>query len=342
MLLPLMRMPAKAQGHSMINRRSWLLGALSMATVPFVAHAQAPPRSVRIGLLASSSPSSTESGHIWGAFFQALRDFGWAEGQNVVFEGRYYGDSVERLPAFAAELVSLQVDVIVAGAPPAPEAARRATSVIPIVMANHSDPVVSKLVTSLARPGGNVTGLSMLSREMRVKQLQLLREILPQLTSVAFLRHRDIPLDVTELEISARSLRFSTHVIEVRAPNDLPDAFSMATRQRAGAMSVLAGSMFFAQRALIAELAIKSRLPTVYLLREHAAAGGLLTYGVDLRDNYRRAAGYVDKILRGARPGDLPIEQPTKLELVINLKTAKALGMTIPRSVLARADQIIE
>ena len=326
----------------MIDRRTWLLGTLSMVTVPLAANAQAPPRVFRIGLLGSSSPGSTESRHIWHGFFQGLRDLGWVERQNVLFEGRYYGDRIEQLPAFAAELVSLQVDVIVAAAPPAPEAAKAATSSIPIVMANHSDPVASKLVASLARPGGNITGLSMLSRDMRVKQLQLLREILPNLTRVAFLRHPDIPLDVRELEVAAQSMGLSTHVVQARTPNELADAFAAATRQRAGAVSVLAGSMFFTHRALIAELAVKSRLPTVYLLREHAAAGGLLTYGIDLVDNFRRAAGYVDKILRGARPGDLPIEQPTKLELVINLKTAKALGVTIPRAVLTRADQIIE
>ena len=326
----------------MIDRRTWLLSALSVVTAPLAANAQAPPRVFRIGLLGSSGPNSTDSRHIWQGFFQGLRDLGWVEGRNVVFEGRFYGSRLEQLPAFAAELVRLQVDVIVAGAPPAPEAARDATSTIPIVMANHSDPVASKLVARLARPGGNITGLSMLSREMRVKQLQLLKETLPHLTRVAFLRHPDIVLDVRELEAAARSLGLSSHVVEARTPNELADAFSAATRQRAGALSVLAGAVFFAHRTLIAELALKNRLPTVYLLREHAEAGGLLTYGIDLVDNWRRVAGYVDKILRGAKPGDLPIEQPTKLELVINLKTAKALGIAIPRSVLARADQIIE
>jgi putative ABC transport system substrate-binding protein len=209
-------------------------------------------------------------------------------------------------------------------------------------MANHSDPVGSGLVASFARPGGNVTGLSMLSPEMRVKQLQLLKEILPRLTRVAFLRNPDIPLDVRELEVMARSLGIRAQVVEARTPNQIAEAFSAATREQAGALSVLGGSMFFAHRILLAELAAKSRLPTVYLLREHAEAGGLLTYGLDLRDNFRRAAGYVDRILRGAKPGDLPIEQPTKFELVINLMTARALGLSVPGAVLARADQIIE
>ena len=182
----------------------------------------------------------------------------------------------------------------------------------------------------------------MLSPEMRLKQLQLLKEILPRLTRVAFLQNPDIPLDLRELEVTALSLGIRAQVVEARTPKEIAEALSAATRERAGALSVLAGTMFFAHRALIAELALKSRLPTVHLLREHAEAGGLLTYGIDLRDNFRRAAGYVDKIFRGARPGDLPIEQPTKFELVINLKTAKALGLSVPRSVLARADQIIE
>jgi putative ABC transport system substrate-binding protein len=182
----------------------------------------------------------------------------------------------------------------------------------------------------------------MVTPQMRVKQIELLKEILPRLARVAFLRHPDIPLDVTELGAMARSLGISAQVVAARTPSDIAPAVAAATRERAGVLSVLGGSMLFAHRALIAELALKSRLPSVYLLREHAEAGGLLTYGVDLRENFRRVAGYVDKILRGARPGDLPIEQPTKFEMVINLKTAKALGLSIPRSVLARADHIIE
>jgi putative ABC transport system substrate-binding protein len=264
------------------------------------------------------------------------------KGQTTVIEGRYYGDNLDQLPALAAELVRLQVDVIVAAAPPAPEAARRATSTIPIVMANHADPVGSGLAASLARPGGNVTGLSLQTPEMRLKQVQVLKEILPRLTRVAFLRNPDIPLDVQELEMMARSLGIRALVVEARTPNQIAEALSAATRERAEALSVLAGSMFFAHRRLIADLALKGRLPSVYLLREHAEAGGLLTYGIDVRDSFRRAAGYVDRILRGAKPGDLPVEQPTKFDLVINVKTAKALGLSIPRAVLLRADQVIE
>ena len=326
----------------MIDRRTLLIGCLSVVAGPLVANAQAPAKMFRIGLLGGSTPTSVEARHVWQGFFQELRDRGYVEGQNVVIEGRYYGDNLDQLPALAVELARLQVDVILAAAPPAPEAAKRATSTIPIVMANHSDPVGSGLVASLARPGGNVTGLSMLTPQMRAKQLQLLKEILPRLTRVAFLRNPDIPLDSRELEVMARSLGIRAQLVQARTSNEITEAFSAATRERAEALSVLAGSMFFAHRTLIAELALKSRLPTVYLLKEHAEAGGLLTYGIDVRDNFRRAAGYVDKILRGAKPGDLPIEQPTKFELVINLKTAKALRLSIPRSVLVRADQVIE
>jgi putative ABC transport system substrate-binding protein len=326
----------------MIDRRTLLISFLSLMAGPLSARAQVPARVFRIGLLGGSTPTSVEARHVWRGFFQGLQDLGYVEGQNTVFEGRYYGDNLDQLPALAAELVRLQVDVILAAAPPAPEAARRATSTIPIVMANHADPVGSGLVASIARPGGNVTGLSMQSPDMRVKQLELLKEILPRLTRVAFLRNPAIPLDVRELEAAARSLGIRAQMVEARAPNEIEGAFRAAREERAGALSVLAGSMFFAHRALIAELAVKSRLPTVYLLREHAEAGGLLTYGIDVRDSFRRAAGYVDRILRGAKPGDLPIEQPTKFELVINLKTAKALGLSIPRSVLLRADQVIE
>jgi putative ABC transport system substrate-binding protein len=209
-------------------------------------------------------------------------------------------------------------------------------------MPNHPDPVGSGLVASFAKPGGNVTGLSLVAPELRVKQLQLLKEILPRLTRVAFLRNPTFPLDLKELEAVAQSLKLQVHVVEASAPNELGGAFSAATRKRAGALIVLGGYMFWAHRARLAELAATSHLPTVYLLREHVEAGGLMAYGPDLRDNYRRAAGYVDKVLRGAKPGDLPIEQPTKFALWINLKAAKALGLTIPPSVLARADQIVE
>jgi putative ABC transport system substrate-binding protein len=275
-----------------------------------------------------------------------LRELGYVVGENLIIEGRFYGDRVEQLPALAADLVRLRVDVIVAGATPAPETAKRATSTIPIVMASHPDPVGSGLVASLARPGGNVTGLSTLTSELQGKRLQLLREIIPRLSRVAVLSNPTVPnqkADLRELEASARSLHMQLQVIEARASSDLDDAFSAATRERAGALIVLSGSLiFFAERARLAELAAKSRLPTVYGWREAATVGGLMTYGHNVSHTFRRAALFVDKILKGANPADLPVEQPTKFELVINLKTAKALGLTIPPSLLLRADHVIE
>lgn len=329
----------------MIDRRTCLVGTLAALATPVAAKARPPARLARIGLLGGSSRTSSEASHIWAAFSAGLQELGYVEGQNIVIEGRFYGDNIERLPSLAVELVRLPVDVIVTGAPPAPEAAKRATSTIPIVAANHPDPVGSGLVTSLARPGANVTGLSLLSPGLRIKQLELLREAVPQLTSVAVLSNPASPLhkrDVRELETGARPLKVRLVVVEASAPSEFTEAFSVMVAKGAGALIILAGSMFFAYRRRLAELAAGNRLPSTYAFREYAEAGGLMTYGVDLRDNFRRAAGYVDRILNGAQPGDLPIEQPTRFELVINLKTAKTLGLTIPRSLLARADRILE
>lgn len=329
----------------MMDRRTWLAGSLGLLAAPLIAEAQSPAKVFRIGLLGGSSPTSPEASHLWGGFFQGLRELGYVEGQNVVIEGRFYGDSVERLPALAAELVQLQVDVIVAGVAPAPEAAKRATSTIPIVMANHADPVGSGLVASLARPGGNVTGLSMVTPALRGKQLQLLTEAVPRLVRVAVLSNPTIPfhaLEVRALEAAARSLKVQLHVVEARASSEFAEAFSLATKKRAGALLVLGGSLFFAYRAQLAELAAKNRLPAMYGPREYVEAGGLMAYAPKSRESFRRAAWYVDRILKGARPGDLPVEEPTMFDLVMNLKAAKMLGLTIPPSVLARADQIIE
>jgi putative ABC transport system substrate-binding protein len=272
----------------------------------------------------------------------SARELGYVEGQNILIEGRYYGDRSERLPALAAELVRLKVDVIVAGAPPAPEAAQRATATIPIVMANHPDPVGSGLVASLARPGGNVTGLSSLTPELVGKRLQLLKEAVPGISRVAVLSNPTIPtvrLDLRAAEVAARSLKVQLQVLEARAPSDFASA--AMTKDRAGALIVLGGPMFFGHRTRIVELAAQSRLPAMYGQKEYAEAGGLMAYGVNTRESFGRAATYVDKIPKGAKPGDLPIEQPTKFDFVVNLKTAKALGLTIPPSLLLRADEVI-
>jgi putative ABC transport system substrate-binding protein len=318
--------------------------ALALVTAPLTVDAQPAAKVYRIGLLGGSPPTSP-GGSPWEGFSQGLRELGYVEGQNILIEGRYYGDRTERLPALAAELVRLKVDVIVAGAPPAPEAAQRATSTIPIVMAVHQDPVGSGLVASLARPGRNVTGLSVLSPELVGKQLQLLKEAVPGISRVAVLSDPTIPLHallLREAEVAARSLKVQLQVLEARAPSDFASAFSAMTKDRAGGLMVFGNLMFFAERSRIVELAAQNRLPAIYTVREYAEAGGLMAYGRNLRESYRRAATYVDKILKGAKPGDLPIEQPTKFELVVNLKTAKALGLTIPPSLLLRADQVIE
>ena len=297
----------------------------------------------RIGILAGSSPNSPEASHIWEGFFLGLRELGYVEGVNFVVEGRYYEERIDRLPAFAAELVRLPVDVIVTGAAPAPETAKRATSTIPIVMANHSDPVGSGLVASLARPGGNVTGLSLASAELFGKRLQLLKEVIPGLSRVAVLSNPNNPQNAVELkavEGAARSLQMHVQVLEARFPSEFAGAFSAATKDRADAIMILGGTMFFAERVRLTELAAKSRLPAIYIVREYADAGGLMAYGVNLRESFRRAAAYVDKILKGAKPSDLPVEQPTKFDLVVNLKAAKALGVRIPPAVMVRGEVI--
>jgi putative tryptophan/tyrosine transport system substrate-binding protein len=330
----------------MITRRAFV-GALTggLLAAPLAASAQQAGKVWRIGLLGGYSPTSPEGSRAWEAFFQGLRELGYVEGQNILIEGRFYGDRTERLPALAAELVRLKVDVIVAQGPPAPEAAQRATSTIPIVMTVHQDPVGSGLVASLARPGRNVTGLSVLSTELVGKRLQLLKEAVPGLSRVAVLSdptHPTAALQLREAEVAARSLKVQLQVLEARAPSDFANAFSAMTKDRAGGLIALGGLMFFVQRTRIVELAAQSRLPAIYGAKEFAEAGGLMAYGPNIRESYRRAATYVDKILKGAKPGDLPVEQPTKFELVINLKTAKALGLTIPQSLLLRADRVIE
>ncbi len=327
-----------------MDRRAFL-GALtgSLVAAPVAAETQQATKVYRIGLLGGTPP--TAEPRLWEGFFQELRDRGYVEGQNILFEGRWYGNETERLPALAAELVRLKVDIIVAGAAPAPEAAQRATSTIPIVMSYHPDPVGVGLVSSLARPGKNITGMSVSSLELVGKQLQLLRETVPGISRVALISSLALPsnaLGVKEAQVAARSFKMHLQVLDVRVPSDLPPAFSAMTKDRAGGLIVLGGSMFFAERRRIAELSAQSRLPSIYVLRQFAEAGGLMAYGPSIRDSLRRAASYVDRILKGAAPGDLPIEQPTKFDLVINRKTARALGLTIPPSLLQRADQVIE
>jgi putative tryptophan/tyrosine transport system substrate-binding protein len=318
---------------------------LNLFLAPLAADAQQAATTARIGYLV---PNMANSPHLHEAFRQGMRDLGYVEGRNLTIEYRDAAGKLERLPALAAELVASKVDVIVATATPHTLAAKQATKTIPIVFTALADPVTSGLVTSLARPGGNVTGVSFLAPELVGKRLELLKQAVPGIRRVAVLWP---PGDVPErtardllkgAELAARALGLRLQLVEARGPADFDLAFSKMTTERADALSVLTGAMLFSERRRLAELAEKARLPAVYPWREGADAGGFMAYGPNVADLYRRAATYVDKILRGAKPGDLPIEQPTKFELVINMRTAKALGLTIPRSLLLRADQMIE
>ena len=309
------------------------------------AEAQQAAKVPRIGLLAGTLAVGSRTVE---AFRQGLRDLGYVEGRNLVIEYRDAEGKLERLPALAAELVALKVDVIVASNTPAALAAKQATRTLPIVFASAADPVTSGLVTSLARPGGNVTGLSTLAPELVGKRLEQLKQAVPGVSRVAVLWQPGALDERTEkdmlkaAEVAARALGVRLQFVEARGPADFDRAFSDMTRARAGALTVLPSAMFVNERRRLVDLAAKNRLPAVYPQREYVDAGGLMAYGANLADLFRRAATYVDKILKGAKPGDLPVEQPTKFELVINLKTANALGITIPQSVLLRADRVIE
>jgi ABC-type uncharacterized transport system substrate-binding protein len=331
------------------TRRAFLAGtgAVLVAAL-FAGEAQQTGKVYRIGYLGTSPPSGTTA-PLWDVFLQGLRDRGYVEGQNLVIERRFAEGKPERLPALAAELVALKVDVIVTtGGTPAALAAKQATKTLPIVFAGVADPVGSGLVTSLARPGGNVTGLSNLTPELVGKRLEQLTQAVPGVSRVAVLwqpgghderTDKDI---LKEAEVAARPLGVRLQFVEAQGPADFDRAFSDMTRARVGALTVLLSNMFFVERRRLVDLAAKNRLPAVYSAREFVDAGGLMAYGPNFADILGRAATYVNKILKGAKPADLPVEQPTKFELVINLKTAKALGLTIPQSLLLRADEIIQ
>jgi putative ABC transport system substrate-binding protein len=332
-----------------MRRRTFVAGAVALLAAPLAAEAQQAAKIARIGYL---SPNLATSPHLREAFRQGLRDLGYVEGRNLVIEYRdAEGKGRERLPALAAELVALKVDVLVTegGNTAAPLAAKQATSTLPIVFASAADPVGSGLVTSLARPGGNITGLSGLSAELVGKRLELLTQAVPGVGQVAVhwlpgaLGERTEKEMLTGAEVAARGLGVRLQFVEAtRDPADFDRAFSDMTRARAGAVTLLPSNLFYREHRRLVDLAARHRLPTVYPSREFVDAGGLMSYGASLTDSCRRAATYVDKILKGAKPGDLPVEQPTKFELVINLKTAKALGLTIPPAVLARADEVIQ
>ena len=328
-----------------MDRRTLLVGSCGLLVTSSLSSAQRSTKAARIGIL-GGVPNTPEARRLWDGFMHGLQELGYVEGKNILIERRYYEGSVDALQPLAVELVRLGVDVIVTGASPAPEVAKRVSSTIPIVMTLHSDPLKSGLIVSLARPGGNVTGTSLAVVGLRGKQLQLLKETLPRLGRVALLldptssTYQD---DVREAEGAARLLQLPISIVEARAPNQLVDALSAAVKERVGALHIIGGtSLFYANKARLADLAIERRLPTMTGLREFAEAGCLMAYGPDLIHGYRRAAWYVDRILRGAKPGDLPVEQATTLALTINQRTAKALGLTIPSSVLVRANATID
>ncbi len=317
---------------------------LAILAAPLASEAQQAGRMYRIGYLLDGRPPDQTPSPPLRALEETLRDLGYVEGRNLVFERRFASLKYDRLPDLAAELVRLKLDVIVTGGNPAIAALKRATTTVPIVMLWADDPVGAGLVTSLARPGGNITGSSLTAGpEFSAKQLEILNEVVPKLSRVAILRQTGRSGAYTAaFESAARKLGLTILFTDVRTPNDIEGAFATLTRSRPGALLVLGGSITYASRQQIADLAVQHRLPGIALLREYAEAGLLLTYGPDIVAQYRGAATYIDKIFKGARPGDLPVQEPTQFELVVNTRTARALGLKIPPSMLVRADQVIE
>jgi putative ABC transport system substrate-binding protein len=318
----------------------WLLATVLLATVP-PAEAQQPAKVARVGFQSAASPAALSPRA--EAFRQGLRELGYVEGKNIVIEWRYAEGKLDRLDEFAAEFVRLKVDVIVTAAPSSTRAVKKATSTIPIVMAFDNDPVANGFVASLARPGGNITGLSTLSPEITGKQLEILKETIPRLSRVAVLRTSTLSAaqNLREAELAAGAWKVKLQYLDVGGLKDIETVFREARKRRAGAVLVLASPILESHRTLVADLAVKNRLPTMFWASENVEAGGLMSYGANVVDMYRRAAVFVDKILKGTKPTDLPVEQPIKFEFIVNLKTANQIGLTIPPNVLVRADKVI-
>jgi putative tryptophan/tyrosine transport system substrate-binding protein len=319
-----------------------ILFVVVLLAVGAIAEAQQPAKITRIGYLDAVS-LSVNAARV-EAFRQSLRKLGYVEGKNIFIEWRSADGKLDRLPALAAQLVHLKVDIIVTGGRSATRAAKEATSTIPIVMTQDSDPVANGFVASLARPGGNITGLSTLAPELSGKQLELMKEIIPKLSRVAVFGSSTSPgnaQSLREVELAARAFKVQLQYLDVLDPKDIETAFRAASNGRADGVLVLNSPVFASRQTQVVDLAVKSRLPAIYWRSDFVEAGGLMSYGASQNDLDRRAAAYVDKILKGTKPADLPVEQPTKFELVINLKTAKQIGVTIPQKVLARADRVI-
>jgi ABC-type uncharacterized transport system substrate-binding protein len=331
-----------------MKRRAFIAALGGAAAWPLVAHAQQTPQVPRIGWLGTPRFDAPGARVNREAFLQALRNLGYVEGQNIVIEYRLADGSIERLPALAAELARLNVDLIVAGATPAGRAAQQATKTIPIVVTAMGDPVQDGLVASLARPGGNVTGTTFLGPELVPKRLALLRELLPKASRVGVLWHPGAFSESTmtdmlkEAMAAASVLGMQLKPLEVKSPGDFDQAFSTMANERAEALFQFPSTMLFGERRRIVELAAKHRIPAMYNAREFVELGGLAAYGANINDLFRSTAGYVDRILKGAKPSDLPVLQPARFEFVINLKTVKTLGLDVPPQLLARADEVIE
>ena len=322
---------------------SWLLTILFLLGSTSLGEAQLPAKVPRIGVFLPASASSTA--HLVDAFRRGLREHGYVDKQNVTIEARYAEGKAERLAGVAAELVRFKVDVMVVGSTPGVMAAKNASGTIPIIMVTTGDPVASGLVASLARPGGNITGVTALGQELAGKRLEVVKEAVPKVSREAVLSNPlnpDTGLSLKGMEVAAQALGVQLRVHEVSDPSEFEKAFEAINREGVTALMVLPDPMFVSERGKIVALSVKSRLAAMYAHAEFMDAGGLMFYGASLADMWRRAATYVDKILKGAKPANLPVEQPTKFELVINLKTAKQIGLTLPPNVLARADKVIK
>lgn len=328
-----------------MGRRAFIASALGLCAVPLVASAQHAGKAARIGMLLPNSPESVARSPRIAAFLMGLRDLGWIEGQNLVIERRFAEGQVGRLAELAADLARIRVDAIVTAAAPSALAAQGATRTIPIVMLDPGDPVGLGLVASLARPGGNITGVSSIAPEMAAKRLALLKEAVPTILRVAVLSNAAIPpaeIAMRELEAAAKVLGVQIQSIPIQGVKGIEQAFAEVARQHADGIVVFPDPLTFSNEVAITGFALKTRIPALYGAMEFVQAGGLMSYGPSYQEMFLRGANYVDRILKGAMPGDLPIEQPTRFEFVLNLKTAKALGLTIPQSVLLRADRVIE
>lgn len=328
----------------MKNRRKWLivLGS-AILLAPCIAVAQQPKKIYRVGWLSVNIPTA-KSAVYFEVFKQALRELGYVEGQNVIFEKRWADGKTERLPALAAELVALNPHVIVSSTTTAMQALHQATTTIPIVMTNVSDPVGSGFAASLAHPGGNITGLSDFGVDLAAKKLELIRELVPRANRIGVLTSDNPvhPAELNGMRNSAKLLGFTILPLRAQTVDDLDHAFASMTKENLAALIVLGGPPHSSQRERIAELAVQAKLPTICPIRDYVEAGGLLSYGPNILQQYKLAATYADKILKGAKPGDLPVEQPTRLELIINGKTAKAIELQVPVSLLVRADEVIQ